>query len=108
MHRSLCSLTQELTALALQSTVQHTHARSKRYSSVWHTVFFFSLPALAARVLVDIQSKKKMQGEEQKKLDVLSNEVFVKALVSSGRTVTRSPTLHTHTPVHVPGSRLRH
>ncbi|MFS7941086.1 putative fructose-bisphosphatase [Helianthus anomalus] len=26
------------------------------------------------------------QGEEQKKLDVLSNEVFVKALVSSGRT----------------------
>lgn len=28
-----------------------------------------------------------VQGEEQKKLDVLSNEVFVKALVSSGRTV---------------------
>uniref|UniRef100_A0A0D3G850 fructose-bisphosphatase n=4 Tax=Oryza TaxID=4527 RepID=A0A0D3G850_9ORYZ len=27
-----------------------------------------------------------VQGEEQKKLDVLSNEVFVKALVSSGRT----------------------
>lgn len=27
------------------------------------------------------------QGEEQKKLDVLSNEVFVKALISSGRTV---------------------
>ncbi|KAK9110483.1 hypothetical protein Sjap_018543 [Stephania japonica] len=26
------------------------------------------------------------QGEEQKKLDVLSNEVFIKALVSSGRT----------------------
>lgn len=31
----------------------------------------------------DIFSK----GEEQKKLDVLSNEVFIKALVSSGRTV---------------------
>ena len=30
------------------------------------------------------------QGEEQKKLDVLSNEVFVKALVSSGRTVMHS------------------
>lgn len=28
------------------------------------------------------------QGEEQKKLDVLSNEVFIKALVSSGRTVS--------------------
>lgn len=28
-----------------------------------------------------------LKGEEQKKLDVLSNEVFVKALVSSGRTV---------------------
>lgn len=31
------------------------------------------------------------QGEEQKKLDVLSNEVFVKALVSSGRTVCIAP-----------------
>lgn len=29
-----------------------------------------------------------MKGEEQKKLDVLSNEVFIKALVSSGRTVS--------------------
>lgn len=29
-----------------------------------------------------------LKGEEQKKLDVLSNEVFVKALVSSGRTVS--------------------
>lgn len=29
-----------------------------------------------------------IQGEEQKKLDVLSNEVFVKALISSGRTVS--------------------
>jgi hypothetical protein len=28
-----------------------------------------------------------LQGEEQKKLDVLSNDVFIKALVSSGRTV---------------------
>jgi len=31
------------------------------------------------------------KGEEQKKLDVISNEVFVKALISSGRTVS----LHT-------------
>lgn len=29
-----------------------------------------------------------MKGEEQKKLDVLSNEVFIKALISSGRTVS--------------------
>lgn len=29
-----------------------------------------------------------IQGEEQKKLDVLSNEVFIKALTSSGRTVS--------------------
>lgn len=29
------------------------------------------------------------KGEEQKKLDVLSNEVFVKALISSGRTVSQ-------------------
>lgn len=28
-----------------------------------------------------------LKGEEQKKLDVLSNEVFINALVSSGRTV---------------------
>jgi fructose-1,6-bisphosphatase len=33
------------------------------------------------------------KGEEQKKLDVISNEVFVKALISSGRTV--SLLLHT-------------
>lgn len=35
-----------------------------------------------------------LQGEEQKKLDVLSNEVFVKALVSSGRTVRQPPAHH--------------
>lgn len=29
-----------------------------------------------------------MKGEEQKKLDVLSNDVFIKALKSSGRTVS--------------------
>jgi fructose-1,6-bisphosphatase len=29
-----------------------------------------------------------VKGEEQKKLDVLSNEVFCKALISSGRTVS--------------------
>jgi len=40
-----------------------------------------------------------LQGEEQKKLDVLSNEVFVKALVSSGRTVMHSLS---YTSVHVP------
>jgi hypothetical protein len=28
----------------------------------------------------------KLQGEEQKKLDVLSNDVFINALISSGRT----------------------
>ncbi|KAK6940023.1 Fructose-1-6-bisphosphatase class I, N-terminal [Dillenia turbinata] len=33
------------------------------------------------------------KGEEQKKLDVLSNEVFVKALVSSGRTEDEEATL---------------
>lgn len=30
------------------------------------------------------------QGEAQKKMDVLSNEVFVKALISSGQTVSPS------------------
>ena len=35
-----------------------------------------------------------MQGEEQKKLDILSNDVFVNALRSSGRTVRRL----THSP----------
>lgn len=30
----------------------------------------------------------KLQGEEQKKLDVLSNDVFINALISSGRTVS--------------------
>jgi fructose-1,6-bisphosphatase I len=37
--------------------------------------------------LIGLAGDTNVQGEEQKKLDVLSNEVFVKALVSSGRTV---------------------
>lgn len=36
--------------------------------------------------LVGLAGETNVQGEEQKKLDVLSNEVFVKALTSSGRT----------------------
>ena len=36
--------------------------------------------------LIGLAGETNVQGEEQKKLDVLSNEVFVKALVSSGRT----------------------
>ncbi|GMN54916.1 hypothetical protein TIFTF001_024035 [Ficus carica] len=36
--------------------------------------------------LIGLAGNSNVQGEEQKKLDVLSNEVFVKALISSGRT----------------------
>ncbi|CAN8302602.1 unnamed protein product [Cochlearia groenlandica] len=36
--------------------------------------------------LIGLAGETNIQGEEQKKLDVLSNDVFVKALVSSGRT----------------------
>ncbi|BAU02054.1 hypothetical protein VIGAN_11146800 [Vigna angularis var. angularis] len=36
--------------------------------------------------LIGLAGETNIQGEEQKKLDVLSNEVFIKALVSSGRT----------------------
>uniref|UniRef100_A0A0D6R771 Fructose-1,6-bisphosphatase, cytosolic n=1 Tax=Araucaria cunninghamii TaxID=56994 RepID=A0A0D6R771_ARACU len=36
--------------------------------------------------LIGLAGDINVQGEEQKKLDVLSNEVFMKALVSSGRT----------------------
>lgn len=36
--------------------------------------------------LLGLAGDTNVQGEEQKKLDVLSNEVFVKALISSGRT----------------------
>ncbi|CAL4972963.1 unnamed protein product [Urochloa decumbens] len=36
--------------------------------------------------LIGLAGETNVQGEEQKKLDVLSNEVFIKALVSSGRT----------------------
>ncbi|KAH1040487.1 hypothetical protein J1N35_042230 [Gossypium stocksii] len=36
--------------------------------------------------LLGLAGETNIQGEEQKKLDVLSNEVFVKALISSGRT----------------------
>eukprot|EP00271_Cylindrocystis_brebissonii_P011463 TRINITY_DN291_c0_g1_i1.p1 TRINITY_DN291_c0_g1~~TRINITY_DN291_c0_g1_i1.p1 ORF type:complete len:316 (-),score=55.93 TRINITY_DN291_c0_g1_i1:1219-2166(-) len=36
--------------------------------------------------LLGLAGETNVQGEDQKKLDVLSNDVFVKALVSSGRT----------------------
>lgn len=36
--------------------------------------------------LLGLAGETNVQVEEQKKLDVLSNEVFVKALISSGRT----------------------
>lgn len=36
--------------------------------------------------LIGLAGETNVQGEEQKKLDVLSNEVFMKALISSGRT----------------------
>lgn len=36
--------------------------------------------------LIGLAGETNIQGEEQKKLDVLSNDVFIKALVSSGRT----------------------
>ncbi|XP_021285308.1 fructose-1,6-bisphosphatase, cytosolic isoform X1 [Herrania umbratica] len=36
--------------------------------------------------LIGLAGETNVQGEEQKKLDVLSNEVFIKSLVSSGRT----------------------
>ncbi|XP_008785825.1 fructose-1,6-bisphosphatase, cytosolic-like [Phoenix dactylifera] len=36
--------------------------------------------------LLGLAGEKNVQGEDQKKLDVLSNEVFVKALISSGQT----------------------
>jgi len=36
--------------------------------------------------LIGLAGEINVQGEEQKKLDVLSNEVFIKALISSGRT----------------------
>ncbi|CAH9113157.1 unnamed protein product [Cuscuta epithymum] len=36
--------------------------------------------------LIGLAGETNVQGEEQKKLDVLSNQVFIKALVSSGRT----------------------
>ncbi|GAB2240422.1 hypothetical protein Droror1_Dr00020940 [Drosera rotundifolia] len=37
--------------------------------------------------LIGLTGETNVQGEEQKKLDVLSNEVLIKALISSGRTV---------------------
>ncbi|KAJ1419925.1 Fructose-1,6-bisphosphatase, active site [Sesbania bispinosa] len=36
--------------------------------------------------ILGLAGETNVQGEEQKKLDVISNEVFVKALISSGRT----------------------
>lgn len=47
-----------------------------------HVLSIFSLRILTCKLC------DHFQGEEQKKLDVLSNEVFVKSLISSGRTVS--------------------
>ncbi|KAG9140241.1 hypothetical protein Leryth_014686 [Lithospermum erythrorhizon] len=43
-------------------------------------------PVAGLAKLIGLAGETNVQGEEQKKLDVLSNDVFVKALVSSGRT----------------------
>ncbi|CAL5431068.1 unnamed protein product [Camellia sinensis] len=37
--------------------------------------------------LIGLAGETNTQGEEQKKLDILSNDVFVKVLISSGRTI---------------------
>ncbi|KAL6962473.1 Fructose-1,6-bisphosphatase, cytosolic [Sarracenia purpurea var. burkii] len=46
----------------------------------------FHSSILGLAKLIGLAGETNVQGEEQKKLDVLSNEVFIKALVSSGRT----------------------
>ncbi|XP_043720437.1 fructose-1,6-bisphosphatase, cytosolic-like isoform X1 [Telopea speciosissima] len=44
--------------------------------------------------LTGLAGETNVQGEEQKKLDVLSNEVFINALKSSGRSVSCTPFGH--------------
>lgn len=56
--------------------------RSSTVVTQKHVLSIFSLRILTCKLC------DHFQGEEQKKLDVLSNEVFVKSLISSGRTVS--------------------
>eukprot|EP00249_Psilotum_nudum_P003420 c16806_g1_i1 orf=335-1219(+) len=46
----------------------------------------FSREQAGLAKLLGLAGETNVQGEEQKKLDVLSNDVFIKALISSGRT----------------------
>ena len=46
--------------------------------------------------LVGLAGEQNVQGEDQKKLDVISNEVFCNCLRQSGRTVTPQPCVPLH------------
>ncbi|KAL6492946.1 hypothetical protein OROGR_032705 [Orobanche gracilis] len=80
-----------ITRYVLNEQSKHPESRGDFTILLSHIVFGCKFVCSAVNKaglakLIGLAGDTNVQGEEQKKLDVLSNEVFVKALVSSGRT----------------------
>ncbi|KAM7474671.1 hypothetical protein LguiB_021914 [Lonicera macranthoides] len=79
------------TCHVLNEQSKHPEARGDFSILLYHIVIGCKFVCTAVHKaglakLIGLAGETNVQGEEQKKLDVLSNQVFVKALVSSGRT----------------------
>jgi hypothetical protein len=75
----------------LRSTIDNTEMKSIGHllaSETKHTITIFVIFYLYLNFFLYVCLFFGVKGEERKKLDVLSNEVFCKALISSGRTVS--------------------
>ncbi|XP_020238099.1 fructose-1,6-bisphosphatase, cytosolic [Cajanus cajan] len=80
-----------ITRFVLNEQSKHPESRGDFTILLNHIVFgckfvCSSVNKAGLAKLIGLAGETNVQGEEQKKLDVLSNEVFMKALKSSGRT----------------------
>lgn len=80
-----------ITRFVLNEQTKHPESKGDFTILLSHIVFGCKFVCSAVNKaglakLIGLAGETNIQGEEQKKLDVLSNEVFVKALISSGRT----------------------
>ncbi|KAK2986947.1 hypothetical protein RJ640_009090 [Escallonia rubra] len=80
-----------VTCHVLNEQTKHPEARGDFSILLYHIVLGCKFVCAAVNKaglakLIGLVGDTNVQGEEQKKLDVLSNQVFVKALISSGRT----------------------
>ncbi|KAK3031529.1 hypothetical protein RJ639_036043 [Escallonia herrerae] len=80
-----------VTCHVLNEQTKHPEARGDFSILLYHIVLGCKFVCAAVNKaglakIIGLAGETNVQGEEQKKLDVLSNQVFVKALISSGRT----------------------